>query len=155
MGESIAAFNPAFRDNVARPHRTWPAIWELGDNWPNGVSPSELKLGILITVMVTSVRLQGEVDIVEGVNDQEPNASSLHTSPGNVSPSLSPPNHVLTDVTVFRVHYATVTHADRVGALFTSLYESAEHGHCFPGPTAIPPDWTATHTPTATLAVAC
>ena len=25
---------------------------------------------------------QGEVDIVEGVNDQVPNQSSLHTSPG-------------------------------------------------------------------------
>ncbi|EJD42810.1 glycoside hydrolase family 16 protein [Auricularia subglabra TFB-10046 SS5] len=39
---------------------TWPAIWELGPNWPNG----------------------GEVDIVEGVNDAPPNLSSLHTSAG-------------------------------------------------------------------------
>jgi len=37
---------------------TWPAIWELGDNWPNG----------------------GEVDIVEGVNDVAPNSVTLHTS---------------------------------------------------------------------------
>ncbi|KAH9049268.1 endo-beta-glucanase [Lactarius deliciosus] len=44
---------------------TWPAIWELGDNWPNG----------------------GEVDIVEGVNDQMPNLSSLHTSPGCTMPA--------------------------------------------------------------------
>ncbi|EAU81590.1 glycosyl hydrolase family 16 [Coprinopsis cinerea okayama7 len=40
---------------------TWPAIWEVqGDNWPNG----------------------GEVDILEGVNDEGPNAATLHTSPG-------------------------------------------------------------------------
>ncbi|KAH9983471.1 endo-beta-glucanase [Russula compacta] len=38
---------------------TWPALWELGDTWPDG----------------------GEVDILEGVNDQVPNASSLHTGP--------------------------------------------------------------------------
>ncbi|KAI0260952.1 2 beta-glucan [Gloeopeniophorella convolvens] len=44
---------------------TWPAIWELGDNWPNG----------------------GEVDIVEGVNDQVPNASTLHTSSGCTMPA--------------------------------------------------------------------
>jgi len=31
-------------------------------------------------VMTTRTYLQGEVDIVEGVNDQEPNLSSLHTS---------------------------------------------------------------------------
>ncbi|KAF8485326.1 concanavalin A-like lectin/glucanase domain-containing protein [Russula ochroleuca] len=48
---------------------TWPAIWELGDGvWPEG----------------------GEVDIVEGVNDQEPNASSLHTSPGCTMPQSRP-----------------------------------------------------------------
>ncbi|KAF9528601.1 glycoside hydrolase family 16 protein [Crepidotus variabilis] len=40
---------------------TWPAIWEVkGSNWPDG----------------------GEIDIVEGVNDQSPNAATLHTSGG-------------------------------------------------------------------------
>ncbi|KAF6756895.1 glycoside hydrolase family 16 protein [Ephemerocybe angulata] len=40
---------------------TWPAIWETAEgNWP----------------------YSGEVDIVEGVNDQAPNAASLHTGPG-------------------------------------------------------------------------
>lgn len=44
---------------------TWPAIWEVGANWPN----------------------EGEVDIVEGVNDQTPNKCSLHTSSGCTMPS--------------------------------------------------------------------
>ena len=40
---------------------TWPAIWETGlDDWPN----------------------QGELDILEGVNDVTPNAISIHTSLG-------------------------------------------------------------------------
>ncbi|KAF8128986.1 glycoside hydrolase family 16 protein [Boletus edulis] len=39
---------------------TWPAVWETSEsNWPDG----------------------GEVDIVEGVNNVEPNQSTLHTSP--------------------------------------------------------------------------
>ncbi|KAG2158672.1 2 beta-glucan [Suillus bovinus] len=42
---------------------TWPAI--LGANWPNG----------------------GEIDIVEGVNDQTPNTCSLHTSSNCTMPS--------------------------------------------------------------------
>ncbi|KAI0260897.1 2 beta-glucan [Gloeopeniophorella convolvens] len=44
---------------------TWPAIWENGDNWPAG----------------------GEIDIVEGVNDQGSNLVTLHTSPGCSMPS--------------------------------------------------------------------
>jgi len=45
---------------------TWPAIWEtLESGWPKG----------------------GEIDILEGVNDQGPNRASLHTSPGCKMPS--------------------------------------------------------------------
>ncbi|GJJ06564.1 hypothetical protein Clacol_000757 [Clathrus columnatus] len=44
---------------------TWPAAWEVGDNWPNN----------------------GEVDIVEGVNGVAPNAATLHTSSGCTMPS--------------------------------------------------------------------
>jgi len=155
VGESVAAFHPSFSDDIARPHRTWPAIWELGYTWPDGVGPSEPKFGMLTVVILTRVRLQGEVDIVEGVNDEVPNASSLHTGPGNVSPSLSSPNRAMTDVTVFRVLYAAEPRPDRVGTLSTSMYKNAERGHRFPGPTAHPPDRTATHSPTATLAVVC
>jgi len=40
---------------------TWPAIWETKESgWPQG----------------------GEIDILEGVNDQGPNRATLHTSPG-------------------------------------------------------------------------
>lgn len=44
---------------------TWPAAWEtLESDWPNS----------------------GEVDIVEGVNNETPNQSTLHTSAGCTMP---------------------------------------------------------------------
>ncbi|RMZ66883.1 Endo-13(4)-beta-glucanase [Pyrenophora seminiperda CCB06] len=39
---------------------TWPAFWTVGPNWPK----------------------MGEIDIIEGVNDQTNNAMTLHTGPG-------------------------------------------------------------------------
>ncbi|KAF8558266.1 endo-beta-glucanase [Imleria badia] len=36
---------------------TWPAVWTVGDNWPN----------------------HGEIDILEGVNNVTPNIATLHT----------------------------------------------------------------------------
>jgi len=45
---------------------TWPAIWETNEgNWPNG----------------------GEIDLVEGVNDQSPDAVTLHTGSGCTMPA--------------------------------------------------------------------
>ncbi|EAU81589.2 mixed-linked glucanase [Coprinopsis cinerea okayama7 len=43
---------------------TWPALWTVGRGWPNG----------------------GEIDILEGVNDETPNAATLHTGTGCVMP---------------------------------------------------------------------
>lgn len=39
---------------------TWPALWATGPDWPN----------------------QGEIDIIEGVNDDDYNSMTLHTSVG-------------------------------------------------------------------------
>ncbi|KAG6849326.1 hypothetical protein H0H93_009418 [Arthromyces matolae] len=55
-------------DNINQP-RTWPAIWTVGANWPNKVS------------------MQGEIDILEGVNDQGPNTATLHTNAGCTMPA--------------------------------------------------------------------
>ncbi|PPR05555.1 hypothetical protein CVT24_003294 [Panaeolus cyanescens] len=45
---------------------TWPAVWETDEAaWPNG----------------------GETDILEGVNDQSPNAATLHTKTGCTMPA--------------------------------------------------------------------
>ncbi|TFK51707.1 endo-beta-glucanase [Heliocybe sulcata] len=44
---------------------TWPAVWEVGANWPN----------------------EGETDILEGVNDQGPDQVTLHTSSDCSMPS--------------------------------------------------------------------
>ncbi|KAF8962582.1 2 beta-glucan [Flammula alnicola] len=44
---------------------TWPAVWTVGADWPN----------------------EGEIDILEGVNDQGPDQVTLHTGSGCTMPS--------------------------------------------------------------------
>jgi beta-glucanase (GH16 family) len=59
---------------------TWPAAWTvIEDGWPAG----------------------GEIDIIEGVNDESPNHSTLHTSPGSIHVQLS-----LYPLKNSRLHYA-------------------------------------------------
>lgn len=51
---------------------TWPAIWEVDlNNWPSG----------------------GEIDVLEGVNNQPVNSATIHTTPGcEMPPSAGNPN---------------------------------------------------------------
>ncbi|KAF8270879.1 2 beta-glucan [Lactarius quietus] len=60
----VSVFN---MEHIPQGCGTWPAVWELGDNWPYGFC------------LQFSCR-QGEADIVEGVNDQAPNLSSCTQS---------------------------------------------------------------------------
>ncbi|KII90462.1 glycoside hydrolase family 16 protein [Plicaturopsis crispa FD-325 SS-3] len=60
--DHVAVFNVK---HIPQGCATWPAIWELGDNWP----------------------ASGEIDILEGVNDNGTNAASLHTSPNCIMPA--------------------------------------------------------------------
>lgn len=55
---------------------------ELGANWPNGVRAICTTLSARLTVTA-----QGEIDIIEGVNNKIPNQSTLHTSAGRYSNS--------------------------------------------------------------------
>ncbi|KAH9965273.1 glycoside hydrolase family 16 protein [Russula dissimulans] len=59
-------------DFAAMPYgcSVWPAFWTVGDNWPNG----------------------GEIDIVEGINNNQQNRYTLHTGSGTdcVIPSRAP-----------------------------------------------------------------
>ncbi|KII86650.1 glycoside hydrolase family 16 protein [Plicaturopsis crispa FD-325 SS-3] len=48
---------------------TWPAVWETGPNWPS----------------------TGELDIVEGVNNQANDQTTLHTNPGCAIPAFGVP----------------------------------------------------------------
>ena len=50
---------------------TWPAWWLVGPDWPNG----------------------GEIDIIEGVNNQIYDQSTLHTSSGCTMPAGTRPLH--------------------------------------------------------------
>ena len=65
--QSLKAFNRGLfiADIVHMPGgvcSTWPAFWLVGPNWPNS----------------------GEIDILEGVNEQTSNKMTLHTGPGVV-----------------------------------------------------------------------
>jgi hypothetical protein len=51
-------------NHVPEGNGVWPAFWSFGPDWPNS----------------------GEIDIIEGINDQGYNQSTLHSGPGCVVP---------------------------------------------------------------------
>ena len=62
---------------------TWPAVWEVaGPRWPIGVYILSWSSMTLLTSFFFFPH-QGEIDILEGVNDQSPNAATLHTTEGS------------------------------------------------------------------------
>ncbi|KAF9258240.1 2 beta-glucan [Marasmius fiardii PR-910] len=60
-GNSVMTFNIR---HMPQGCGTWPALWSFGDPWPT----------------------LGEIDILEGVNDQGPNSGTLHTNAGCTMP---------------------------------------------------------------------
>jgi hypothetical protein len=52
-------------NHIPEGNATWPAFWSFGPNWP----------------------YSGEIDIIEGRNDQSNNQATLHTGPGCVMPT--------------------------------------------------------------------
>lgn len=79
--------------------RTWPAAWEVGDDWPNNVSflgdVRAMSINLcfreryfrVIIIMEQNYNNIGQFDIVEGVNGISPNQATLHTSAGCTMPS--------------------------------------------------------------------
>ncbi|KAF8442810.1 glycoside hydrolase family 16 protein [Boletus edulis BED1] len=81
---------------------TWPAVWMLGNDWPN----------------------QGEIDILEGVNSVSPNIASLHTG----SNCNMPPARNMTGQSVGQDCAAYETGNDGCGVQFV---DHASFGHLF------------------------
>ena len=88
---------------------TWPAIWEAGLNdWP----------------------AEGEIDILEGVNDVSPNQMTLHTSPGCTMPGggAQTGTTLLTDCNALVNGNAGCGVADTVGNSFGPAFNANEGG---------------------------
>jgi hypothetical protein len=58
--------------------RTWPAVWTVGADWPNQVHVAFNQKWVVPWIY----RDQGEIDILEGINNVGPNQVTLHTSAG-------------------------------------------------------------------------
>lgn len=91
-------------DFFAMPHgcSVWPAYWSVGPNWPSG----------------------GEIDVIEGVNNQSTNQYALHTSQG-----CTLPQSVKTTSQQLGTQCATIN-GDNTGCRFLDSDERS-YGHQF------------------------
>jgi hypothetical protein len=98
-------------DIFAMPHgcSVWPAYWTVGPDWPNN----------------------GEIDVIEGVNDPTTNQMTLHTSEGcTISPdSPKGPNSLFATGKVLGGQCAFVN-GDNSGCAFVDS-DTRSHGHGF------------------------
>lgn len=83
----------------------WPAWWTNGPNWPNG----------------------GEIDILEGVNDQQQNQATLHTSEGCYA--QSDPNHPSSGQLLNA--NCGVVNGDNTGCGFADVENDNSYGRAF------------------------
>lgn len=74
--------SPAYRlsNKLEISEAIWPAFWTVGGNWPN------VRLSLLFFFFLSihlCIRVKnGEIDILEGVHDNEHNQVAWHTNPG-------------------------------------------------------------------------
>jgi hypothetical protein len=101
-------------DFFAMPHgcSVWPAWWSVGPEWPNN----------------------GEIDVVEGVNNQAMNQMTLHTSGGCTLDRQSSPDpgvriNIATTGTLLTSQCAS-SGADNTGCAFADP-DTTSHGHGF------------------------
>ena len=60
----------------------WPAFWTVGADWPS--VRAQTFFGILYPYL-TAIFQGGEIDILEGVHDNQHNQIAWHTSPGKLT----------------------------------------------------------------------
>ena len=76
----IRVYHHAGKDILILQRRTWPAVWTVGADWPNQVHTCCFQSKWV--VLEIYYRDQGEIDILEGINNVGPNQVTLHTSAG-------------------------------------------------------------------------
>ena len=67
----------------------WPAFWTVGANWPTVRAFFFLEFCVLTCPLFQG----GEIDILEGVHDNQHNQIAWHTSPGKLTSLLFFPSH--------------------------------------------------------------
>lgn len=61
----------------------WPAFWTLGSGtWPEVSPSSDISVNEHVLTIFYSYPQTGEIDVIEGVHDNEHNQVTWHTNPG-------------------------------------------------------------------------